>query len=542
MSDTQTPYLGLIKPLVNDPEGEDLWGEKLNRNFDILDTFAEGQGELHEAPQDGPIYGRGTPETWYEVPGRTEFDNAVAAGEENTAAIATFEAPTDGQVYSRRGSTASWVVTTAAAVVSDTPPTGFPISTIWFNSLSGGLFIDYQDPNSRQWVMVNAPGMPEAGMDGGTYGRRNGAWVAMTTAMANYLPLTGGTVSGEIKSTLQTNYRIVQGNYGSFWLQNGVDCYLMLTNSGDPYGTWNALRPFYVHLANGAVSIGTSLNVATRPTWAGLTPWDNGNLNPALYLPTAGGTITGGLNVNGAIRANAAGATGVIYLGSGDHYLYWDGANYSMGGAGTVYHTGNFNPAAYAPLGGVGGNWIVGSSTHSTDGNIYMPWAGDWLSNVLNAKFPAAGGTMPGSLTVSGAFTVAGSAHVNGILYSEGSRDSTTASAANVWQNSTNGNYARVTSSLDYKTALEPLWDSVGDLVHQMKPIFFRSTGNTVDNTEWSWYGFGAEDLQALDPRFALVSEAGKAEGIHTNALIAALVNVVQRMEARIAALEAARV
>ena len=63
------------------------------------------------------------------------------------------EAPTDGQLYSRKGSTASWVVASAGAVVSDTPPTGVPVSTLWWESDSGALFINYQDPNSTQWVM-----------------------------------------------------------------------------------------------------------------------------------------------------------------------------------------------------------------------------------------------------------------------------------------------------------------------------------------------------------------------------------------------------
>lgn len=35
------------------------------------------------------------------------------------------------------------------------------------------------------------------------------------------------------------------------------------------------------------------------------------------------------------------------------------------------------------------GNMVIGSSTHGTDGNIYMPWAGDWLSSVLSRKVNA---------------------------------------------------------------------------------------------------------------------------------------------------------
>jgi Chaperone of endosialidase len=119
------------------------------------------------------------------------------------------EAPTDGQLYSRKGSNASWVVASAGAVVSDTPPTGMPVSTIWWNSASGGLFIDYQDPNTRQWVMVNAAGMPEANKDGKPYARKDGGWFDLTatlaakaddTDLANYLALTGGALTGAVSS------------------------------------------------------------------------------------------------------------------------------------------------------------------------------------------------------------------------------------------------------------------------------------------------------------------------------------------------------
>ena len=38
--DPRTEFLNLYKPIVGDEDGEDLWGEKLNTNFDILDTWA----------------------------------------------------------------------------------------------------------------------------------------------------------------------------------------------------------------------------------------------------------------------------------------------------------------------------------------------------------------------------------------------------------------------------------------------------------------------------------------------------------------------
>ena len=73
-------------------------------------------------------------------------------------------------------------------------------------------------------------------------------------------PQTKLHVTGEITSSaLGTgggNFRMVQGSYGSFWRNNGSHFYLLLTNSGDQYGSFNSLRPFAVNLANGNVGIG----------------------------------------------------------------------------------------------------------------------------------------------------------------------------------------------------------------------------------------------------------------------------------------------
>ena len=56
MSDTVTPNLGLVLPGIGDVDGEDLWGQKLNSNFTVLDSFTATT--LVDAPDDGAVYGR----------------------------------------------------------------------------------------------------------------------------------------------------------------------------------------------------------------------------------------------------------------------------------------------------------------------------------------------------------------------------------------------------------------------------------------------------------------------------------------------------
>jgi hypothetical protein len=93
----------------------------------------------------------------------------------------------------------------------------------------------------------------------------------------------------------------------------------------------------------------------------------------ALKLDKTGGTINGSLTVAGDLRTyRAGGGTGVVYLSSGDRYVYWDGTRYSM-------------PSA--PLG-------IGSPATGTDAARV-----DWVDS---GYFPRGGGTINGPLTVTG--------------------------------------------------------------------------------------------------------------------------------------------
>lgn len=59
----------------------------------------------------------------------------------------------------------------------------------------------------------------------------------------------------EIQITAANALRMVQGNYGLIYRQDGSDLYLLTTASGDPYGSWSALRPFSVNMGNGKVTM-----------------------------------------------------------------------------------------------------------------------------------------------------------------------------------------------------------------------------------------------------------------------------------------------
>ncbi len=51
-------------------------------------------------------------------------------------------------------------------------------------------------------------------------------------------------------------YRMLYGNYGAFWRNDGVKVYLLSTAENDTLGGWNAYRPFIYDLTSGNVQLG----------------------------------------------------------------------------------------------------------------------------------------------------------------------------------------------------------------------------------------------------------------------------------------------
>lgn len=134
--------------------------------------------------------------------------------------------------------------------------------------------------------------------------------------------ITGGTyittsqyirAAGELQSTSANSLRIVYGNYGVFWRNDGSNYYLMTTASGSQYGSYNSLRPFYFNLASGRVTHGHGLTVTGDVTASsGFKKGSSSDSYVLLgggghkavsdfatsghthsYLPLSGGTMTG---------------------------------------------------------------------------------------------------------------------------------------------------------------------------------------------------------------------------------------------------------
>ncbi|MBH3236822.1 hypothetical protein I5N17_05555 [Serratia marcescens] len=191
-----------------------------------------------------------------------------------------------------------------------------------------------------------------------------------TAADVNAVAKTGDRMSGALGSTYTDTYRIVAGQYGTFWRNDGNALYLMLTNAGDQWGTFNNLRPLAVSTSDGSINVGTSFSVNYT-----------GYINKVGVNPyTSNGQSfnqTNGLHIQGA----------------GDQYgdIYYLETVGKYGSLSFHIHGGGLD--AYPAFNNNGslslnGNWPAISNSAGTtwhpDGNVEGPQWGGYLSNWLN--------------------------------------------------------------------------------------------------------------------------------------------------------------
>jgi hypothetical protein len=211
---------------------------------------------------------------------------------------------------------------------------------------------------------------------------------AATKAYADTkLPLAGGTIIGDLGVTgtiLASGYRTrlgvpgpFGGSYFNFNWTGDLEAWVDSTNLGAL-----ATQAFANNAAN------TYANNAAAPK-----------------VNRAGDTITGGLTVNGELIASAN-YLRFQYSGS-PGYIQWNGgANYGLGGGGTIWHTGNLNPIQNGRLVSAGDLDVPAS------GQITEPYNGAVITGLV--KSPANGNPMTGArwrylqlLTPGGWYTVA---------------------------------------------------------------------------------------------------------------------------------------
>lgn len=212
----------------------------------------------------------------------------------------------------------------------------------------------------------------------------NDVWHTGNLTPANYLPLAGGTMTGNLNLAPDIDmYLTTQtSNGGVIGWKRGADATLAalfwysVTQGAMLTQTYNSAGTLINTLSLSDTTAGSfSLN--------GNTIWHAGNFTPSDYLPLAGGTVTGALNLVGqgyatiqsaasdptmVLKSQAGAIRGVVRYEHTADFLRIDArdaggvirsaltlgstsASFKYNGN-DVWHAGNFTPSDYLPLTG----------------------------------------------------------------------------------------------------------------------------------------------------------------------------------------------
>jgi hypothetical protein len=293
-----------------------------------------------------------------------------------------------------------------------------------------------------------------------------------------------------------------------------------------------------------------------------------------LLFATGGGSERARIDSSGRLLVGTSSARGNFFNSTDTALVQVEGANnnaqryaghiYGVAGAGGPWHI--FAKHRSNSIGGttvvIADDQVGALSFQGSDGTEFVEAA---RIEALVDGTPGAN-DMPGrivlSTTADGASSPTERMRINsaGNLFCQGVYDNTTGAAANTFVNS-NGNLARSTSSIKYKTDVETLIDQYADVILQCRPVWYRSKCD-LDNPSWGWWGFIAEEVAEIDPRLVhwktietVVQENGsiehvpcepEPEGVQYERFVPHLLNLIKRqkeqieaMEARLSALEA---
>jgi len=286
---------------------------------------------------------------------------------------------------------------------------------------------------------------------------------------------------------------------------------------------------------------------------------NDGDTNTGIFFPAADtiGFAEGGTEV---MRINSSGNVG-IGTSSVATTLDVRGANKTVSdqyGVTNIYSTDTFaiNKGGSLSFGG----------KYATDGSVQTFGAiagrkedagdGGWAGYIQFAtgaptltermRIDSSGNLLVGTTTSSG----------SGNLIAAGVYNNTTASGANVQVDNTGpGLLRRSTSSIVYKTDVEPIAPEYINNALKFRPVWYRSLCEG-DRKDWSWYGLIAEEVGAVDPRLVhwrsldtTVDANGNtvqtplekpvAEGVMYDRVVVLALGLIQEQQALITALTA---
>ncbi|ODQ22286.1 hypothetical protein BGV62_24870 [Burkholderia ubonensis] len=238
-------------------------------------------------------------------------------------------------------------------------------------------FLNPPATTERQGVVELAT---QAEVDAGTDDTRA---VTPKTAAGKYAPLARAKLTGPV--TIDGAVRVI----GKASYEHQFQC----TDAGNPAGLWRiwggAGGGFNLHRNTAAAGDFSAITTpflidqqdvarfSARPTWAGSTPWDTGNFDPNSKLNRGGDTMRGRLSLDvDGWQADFAMSDRSPGGGTWTHLRARKG-----GGLDVINSAYNAVPFAIDDWGNV---FLRGAHILQVNGNLFMQWRGQWLSDYTN--------------------------------------------------------------------------------------------------------------------------------------------------------------
>lgn len=255
----------------------------------------------------------------------------------------------------------------ALAFVSDTPPTGVPDNSLWWETDTGQLYVYYNDGTSKQWVIA-CPQPDTTSFLLKTGGTMTGPIVLSGNPTAALQAAPKQYVDSRAKRTRTVLLAAGSGNYTP---PVGCTAFNVRGVAGGGGGGGGSATG-----TNGATGGATSFGPCTANGGAGAGPGNNGGTN--------GGTATGGdinLQGGGGWASFGAGAPSPTYLGGAGGNSAFGGGGYGGWASGGPGQPGSPNTGG----GGGGGGGTGGSSNDGGAGGA----AGGYFERLFTAPFSA---------------------------------------------------------------------------------------------------------------------------------------------------------
>jgi hypothetical protein len=231
-----------------------------------------GEGNIKVGQNDGYFYGNSTGAGWYS-PTKGSFGFNLSDGKLNVQnspvwTAATFDPSTR---VLKSGDTMTGALTVGGQI--STTAGSLSISG-WTNNTKAGVL--YFGPNANnKYLYYDGTNFQ---FSGGSL-NVNGYAVWNTQNLASPFQTTGGTITGQTDVT-SAHLRMLNGSLIDFFSAGNSYSASMRADPSGMVGFLNGANSAW----NLQINEGGVVNFPrARPTWAGLTPWDNGNFNPNSY-------------------------------------------------------------------------------------------------------------------------------------------------------------------------------------------------------------------------------------------------------------------